>query len=447
MAMEKHPPFRLAGLQGAIATALGNAGPDALRGQGAGDDEIEASSHGRTRLGDLDAYLHCSVIGTCLSTVELRRLMCRFIEVDGFSDLFVHHETVRQISLDAATARALSKALDRRHEATLRRFARAGSVDELATLWQQALQQGDVPGAYWAALTSRLATHELRQQVYGDVHMLSHLVGASNRADIRRLVALETENADLRERLERQQARSSELAQERTCALEQVRRLEAQAAAWVAVRAAEAPGDGAEARRERVREIEAAIALQSERRERAERIAAAAEQDSVRVKIELHHLRNLVHDLEQELEAAEAQLHEVSDPVANAGSSSSGRLRGRRILYVGGRSGTTPAMRELVRRRGGEFRRHDGGLEDRKGLLAAAVAWAHWVLFPVDCVDHDSANNLKRICTQQSIRFVPLRSAGVGSFAAAIASLADEADPGAATDALVWSRGIGAQRG
>jgi len=195
-------------LQGAIATALGSIGPDPMLERRDVDDSQEESSHRRSRLGDLDAYLHCSVIGTCLSTIELRRLMCGLIDVEGASDLFVHHEAVRQVSLDATIARTLSKALDRRHEATLQRFARAADADELSALWRQALQQGDVPGAYWAVLTSRAATPELRQQVYGDVHMLSHLVGASNRADIRRLVALETENADLRERLERQQANS-----------------------------------------------------------------------------------------------------------------------------------------------------------------------------------------------------------------------------------------------
>ena len=40
--------------------------------------------------------------------------------------------------------------------------------------------------------------------------MLSHLVGAANRADIRRLKALETENAELREKLGRQQTRLQE---------------------------------------------------------------------------------------------------------------------------------------------------------------------------------------------------------------------------------------------
>jgi hypothetical protein len=64
---------------------------------------------------------------------------------------------------------------------------------------------------------------------------------------------------------------------------------------------------------------------------------------------------------------------------------------------------------------------HDGGLEDRKGLLAAGVASAQLVAFPVDCIDHDSAGNLKRLCVRQNVPYLPLRRASVASFAAALA--------------------------
>ena len=54
------------------------------------------------------------------------------------------------------------------------------------------------------------------------------------------------------------------------------------------------------------------------------------------------------------------------------------------------------------------------------GLLASSVAWAGLVVFPVDCIDHDSATNLKRLCARQGVEFLPLRSASVASFAAGI---------------------------
>ena len=67
------------------------------------------------------------------------------------------------------------------------------------------MRRGDIPGAYWAALTHPFATRAVIGDAFGEVHMLSHLVGAANRADIRRLRQLEEANGELQTRLDRQQ--------------------------------------------------------------------------------------------------------------------------------------------------------------------------------------------------------------------------------------------------
>ncbi len=95
-------------------------------------------------------------------------------------------------------------------------------------------------------------------------------------------------------------------------------------------------------------------------------------------------------------------------------------LQSRRVLYVGGRPSSTPAIRDYVQRHGGEFLHHDGGLETRKGLLAALLPRADLVVFPVDCVDHDSVSNLKRLSERHQVPFIALRSASLASFAATL---------------------------
>jgi hypothetical protein len=70
-------------------------------------------------------------------------------------------------------------------------------------LWADAVRRGEIPGAYWATLTHPAATQAIVREAFGEVHMLSHLVGAANRADIRRLCQLEAENAALQARLDR----------------------------------------------------------------------------------------------------------------------------------------------------------------------------------------------------------------------------------------------------
>ncbi len=88
-------------------------------------------------------------------------------------------------------------------------------ADALLSLWNDVLKSGDIPPSYWVLMTHSHAGIEVRQSAFGELHMLSHLVGTANRTDIRRLVALEKENAELRDKLERQQTRMQEMSAER----------------------------------------------------------------------------------------------------------------------------------------------------------------------------------------------------------------------------------------
>jgi hypothetical protein len=428
------PPFKLATPMSSPTALVQPYGSHAAAGcceaDQAADGPLPAT---RARLTALDPHLHCSIIGTCLSTVDLRKLMARFLFVRDSSELEVHHEAVRFASQAGPVAKALHKALDQRHEAALKCFSQAHDPQALAALWDEALRQGEIPGAYWALLTHRHTTSALRQKAFGDVHMLSHLIGAANRADIRRLVALEHENTELRERAERQQLRSQELAEARELIIARLQqelahaeaaRAAAEAAGTAAALQASA-GPGPSGAEELVAAL-SQVVLQTERRERAEQAVGFAGEEASRLRHELEHLGRHVQALNRELLAAETQLREIGDGVAAPARALTRQLQGRRVFYVGGRPSSTPAIRDLVLRHGGEFQHHDGGLEDRKGLLASGVAWAQLVVFPVDCIDHDSAGNLKRLCGRQRVPFMALRGASVASFAAALSMSPEE---------------------
>ncbi len=422
------PPFRAAVLPSA-ATWVGETKVPFGPVSDDADAVADSAAGTRLRLGEMDAHLHCSVIGTCLSTAELRKLMRRFIHVDGASDLELHHDAVRLASQNAEVARALHKALDRRHDASVQRFARATGADAVGALWQQSLNAGEVPGAYWALLTHRRSTAALRQQAFGDVHMLSHLVGAANRADIRRLVALEQDNAEWRERAERQQERLAELVLERDQALAErdttrTRVLALEQTLAQGADGAQAAGAAAAA----TEALMATVAVQTLRREAAEAQTQRLQAEAARLAAELAHLQAHAQELGRELAAAEAELGARPGGDQAPASRLQQQLNGRRLLYVGGRPSSSAAIRELVQRHGGEYQRHDGGLEDRKGLLQAALAGADLVVFPVDCIDHDSALALKRHCQRLGKPFLPLRSASVTSFAAALAAAAEQAE-------------------
>lgn len=162
----------------------------------------------RTRIWEFDTNLHCSIIGTCLGTAELRHVLVK-LKVGGAgvaTDHDLHSMGVVLAGRREGSAKFLQKALDRQHRVAITRYAGAKDTAALLALWQESLKQGDIPGAYWAVLTHPMTTEAVVKRVFGDVHMLSHLVGAANRADIRRLRQLEQENAALLAKTERQRA-------------------------------------------------------------------------------------------------------------------------------------------------------------------------------------------------------------------------------------------------
>jgi hypothetical protein len=93
-------------------------------------------------------------------------------------------------------------------------------------------------------------------------------------------------------------------------------------------------------------------------------------------------------------------------------------------LYVGGRQAQLGHLREFARRSGAALLHHDGGIDERGGILQGLISRADVVLFPVDCVSHTAMLLAKRLCRQYGKPILPLRSTGLASFCAALKQIA-----------------------
>jgi hypothetical protein len=379
----------------------------------------EPQSHGsrRTRIWEFDASLHCSIVGTCLTTTELRHVLDKLKIGATASDHELHALGVSLAGRREAGAKFLQKALDRRHRVAVTRYSKAKNLVALAALWAESLKQGDIPGSYWAVLTHPLATEELAKQAFGDVHMLSHLVGAANRADIRRLRELEQQNAVLADKIERQQRRLQEgfVARDRT-----IQRLNEMLAASDRAESPPAPAPNAEEAADgALRDLNRRFARETARRERSEARAsqlAAALQKSDDA---LQRSERRSETVERELESIEAHLAALAEP-STAGSADALDVSGITVLYVGGRAHQTPQIKGLIEGAGGRFLHHDGGLEQSSGLLPGLIGRADRVLFPIDCISHDAVATIKRVCRALGRSYEPLRTASLACVLAAL---------------------------
>ena len=273
-------------------------------------------------------------------------------------------------------------------------------------------------------------------EAFGDVHMLSHLVGASNRADIRRLSALEEERRALteelaaaREQLSAKDAQAHRIVERHAA---EVRELENRAKR---ARAAEQRLAEAEARlrafergdawRElRARNDELVSSL-----EKSERAMGAEVCRTSELEVEVAELRRTrdvmttrIRELSAECDALEMMLRAGVPGTRDRGVEPppSLDLRGRRIAYVGGRPGLTGHFRALIEQSNGELIHHDGGIDDSGRRLARILGQADAVLCPIDCVSHGACLRAKQFCKRTAKPFVPLRTAGLSSLVAAL---------------------------
>jgi uncharacterized protein DUF2325 len=385
----------------------------------------------RTQIWELGKSLHCSIVGTCLSSSELRQLLVRLgvAGLETASDHGLHVQGVVLCGSREGGAKFVHKALDRRHRVAITLFATAKDEDALRLLWAEALKRGDIPGAYWALLTHPATSEALAKQAFGEVHMLSHLVGAANRADIRRLRLLEEENAALSAKLERQQSqlRDGFIGRDET-----IRRLNDLLVRKMAqpIEASSSPADpadNAEALASVMAEVSRRLADETTRRERLERRLAASSQ-AVQASEQGRRLAESERDaLRRELAAIEDRIGSLLAPQDDAPEALD--LSRLVVLYVGGRAHQAPQLKAVVERTGARFLHHDGGVEHSATLLPGLVSRADVTVFPVDCVSHDAMASVKRLCRQTGKPFVPLRTSSLTALLSALSSVARTSEP------------------
>jgi hypothetical protein len=380
---------------------------------------------GRRRIWEFATHLHCSIIGTCLSTAELRHILIKLgrKEAATASEHDLHASGVVIAGQRNEGAKLLHKALDRRHRVSINRFCKAKNAEEVCVIWKEAAQRGDIPGAYWAALSHPATNEALLREIFAEVHMLSHLVGAANRADIRRLRQLEEVNAQLEAKVERQQQQLRDAVVPRDATIRELRQALGERIMRDRDSAAQHSSDSDSGIWVNlVADLKRRLATTESRCKRFERELAECRSALIAERNARAETEKQDRELRRELDEVEASL--ASIPEIGNSSEQPRRLSNLTLLYVGGRQAQIGHLRAFAERSGALLLHHDGGIEERSGLLQGLISRADAVLFPVDCISHAAMSFVKRICGQSGKPFVPLRSGGLAPFCAALNNLA-----------------------
>lgn len=395
------------------------------------------SSHStRKKLWHLDKAYHCSVIGTCLSLSELQQVTKKFrITVEGrMTDYKLHSIFVNSVSDASDPIRYIQKLLDKKYSSQIKCYAKSRSPKEFEQLWRNAIESGDVAGSFWALLTNPHIDNNLLQQVTGEVHMLSHISGASTRNDIKVVGKLRAQKqianeahskttASMASRLRKKDAEVNKLKEENQQYKAQINTL-----SIAKKRLDIIEQEGLQSRFESLTRQLEATAFKAKQ---AENRSAQLEKKVIEY---THENENLLQELttnEAEIQALESTLNRMlSDHCNNHCDLSEtegcplNNLTGLNILYVGGRASQCAFFRTLVEQYHGEFLYHDGGKEESKSRLSSLLAQADAVLCPTDCVSHDAYYRVKKHCESQTKQLIMIPHASLSSFTKGLGEVA-----------------------
>ncbi len=389
------------------------------------------------QLMDMKPAWMCSIVGTCLSLAELKKLQRRnkILAYEGdMTDYNLHGFFVKAASTERKISKAMHNLLVRKYRLTWKKFAMASNIEELTAMWDQSLADGDVAGPYWAVLAHPLTDLKLEERVYGEVHMLSHLVGSTNRADLKAMRKNEIDNNRLKEELE--QMRCDIWSRDRIIAglrsdLEEQQRNERNKlfssqnydnkSLMSLASVVEGLRKSLESADKTNQGLQDAVARKAKRIEQLELERERLKQDLALVEAESHILENATPSF-------------LGQSCANDGGTCVGEdncpydLCHKRVLYVGGRTQLVSRYRDVVESWNGEFLHHDGGQQQSFARLGGLLEQADIVVFPADCVSHSAVDHIKTQCRQSGKPMMPVRTAGLGSFMSGLQDIAKQGE-------------------
>ncbi|SDJ10607.1 hypothetical protein SAMN04488540_10521 [Ferrimonas sediminum] len=396
---------------------------------------ILSSFKGKRKLWELTSKLLCPVIGTCLTTTEIRKLAEKIAdnEVARKSDYWLHTWVVSNCDSKHRLSVAVQKHLDRKFAAAIKRFGQVKCRDELKRVWQQHIERGASAEALWALLTHPLCDLPTQDMAYEAIHMLSHQIGAGQRADLKRLHDAEKELVALKKSLDKSQQKAHQTISDKDRQLQlmqqQLADLKAENLRLKEHNQVLAQQDAPHNHSSQLQQLRNELASKTSAVEVLDRQKVQWQQKLQASESNVLGLTQKLQQQQQETRALEGFVKQSLSP-CNGCSADSCRdcpdLKGQKILCVGGLHRMTDQYRELVSRCNGEFSHHDGGVEDSRKRLDALLWSADAVICATDCISHDAYYRLKRFCKQHNKRHLFIPSSGLSSFAKAMDDVANE---------------------
>jgi hypothetical protein len=362
----------------------------------------------RVQLWELASDLHCSLIGTCLSTADLAAILRKTgHNVDVRTPAYLLHGIVVQACRQRSVlTKRLQKVLDSRYAASLKTLAPLAKDNlALSRFWEASRDSGQIAGAYWAILTHAETSDEVCVMVFGEVHMLAHDLSRTHRTHHRDIAERDSYIVEMEQRHQRRErSLEAKISEQNASICDMETKLRE-----LAAKPAESK-NGPDGRVElRCKKLEQAL----NKRERS--LISAREQLRLQREQASAH-QNMITDLRGRLAEVQAMALRAGGAAAQSAPERSLDLQGRTVLYLGGRKSIVDRLKAIVASHDGALIHHDGGLQEMPQRIDELVSQADIVCCAIDCISYDACLRAKRCCYLQGKTFMPLRNSSQSCF-------------------------------
>lgn len=360
----------------------------------------------RKKLSDIESYLHCSIIGTCLTAKDARDLLQESSaeDVSGYSDYAVHSLIINETKSLSRLANRINKKLDCKHIIDIHRTNKLESEESLLEYWDHYFKSGNIPGAYWALMSHPNCSLDFKKQIFGEVHMLSHSVNENEITSRQRVKKLELELSSERESFKEYRDKNSRIYKEnRELKLEvksQHEELEIMTIKY----------------KELLKQEDSNITIFTssvhKRLEISEQRNIYLEDKVEKLKedlLALQEYNTILSKLKDKFVKPENRENEVEEEIYED-------LNEQMVLLVGGRPAMVPHCKEIVQNMNGKFNYHDGGREQSALTLRSLALKADIIICALDCVSHDATRCVKKICGGADQKIIMLKKSGLSTF-------------------------------
>ena len=386
------------------------------------------SKQERLKLWELDHIYHCAVIGTCLTLNEVKKLLRSFqVPIEDVNSYDIHTTIVTLISCNDFRSRKVQSYLNKKFKVAIQKTKKMNAA-ELIQEWKRVINSGDLIATFWAVIAHPLTSKQMKRDFYGDIHMQSHMSGASNRVDLRRLNQLENERKQVDSDTCAQQKKYQQLQAENTSSQQKIQQKNGKIAELIDRVTSLINANEQLTTLKCVEEIDQLnvhlvklknkVDFQASEIEEHENNQAQMKQVISTLNHQISNDKKTMTEYEHETEYLQYVLSQ--NKLADKCLLKKQELCGQCVLYVGGKANLIPYYRELIEDKSGVFLYHDGGMEKSTQDLSQFINRADVVIFPSDCISHDAYWKIKRTCKKQQKPYEYLKSPGLHSLSSAL---------------------------